>query len=523
MVSTLIQPQALRVCWILSSAGEALIAATAAQAMAEQGIESVFTAWTLECSRYLYDQGIHDVTYVPTHLPPARLFSFDELDALDRRYSPPGIGLLAYAEMRAFYRKDRAELLPLTLRYLDFWETFLTDHQIDALITWTSSNLACRSAWTVAKSRGLPALIIGTGPSFDYFTLADIDENIVGSELVEAMQSDEPRVVTTEQREAVLKLVSEVTETHAKFKPRPVTKIPPPIASLRWQLGIALRKLGIRPELSVPTWQPTPECLARYPDNPDEAESLKRISDHLKWRRWEWAWLTYLKVLRYTQPNFDEPFIYFPMQQQVGARLAGQNPFYADQVDLAMLAARAVPPGYKLYVKEHPTHPGTYDWRALRKLQRLSNVELIDPHADTVQLIRKAKAVIVVSSTTGWEGFLWRVPVVALGKTFYTCTDLIFRADTLQDLPAKLRAALNAGSKLYEDRYDEWLWFIWQTMDKSWRGSPFRYKNLFGTLAAKANAENGRMVGTAIATKLISMMAKEAPITRGLNPLSEKL
>jgi hypothetical protein len=492
---------------MLSSAGEARLAVPAAAAMAEEGIESVFTTWLLECARFLYDFGPKDAVYVPAALPPAAAAGSGEIELLDRRYPVPGLAALAYAEMRARYLRDRDALVPLAAQYVRFWERFLPDQRIDAAVIWTSSNLSCRSLWSVARAMGLPALIIGSGPTYDHFSLADIGEETVWSELLEALKtSPAGRRLEPAAREEALRLAGQIGERHASFKPRPTSLLPADfVGRLKRSpfgrgTGATLRALRLR-KRSRRQW-PSPEAIAAFPDRPEETALLRRLEVHLDRRRSGWAWLTRSRLLRYDRADFGRPYVYFPMQQEVGARLAGHAPPYSDQIGLAEWIAQMLPPGVRLYVKEHPTHPGIYDWRRLRRLQRLSNVTVVHPHTHGEKLIRSAQAVVVVSSTAGWEAFLARIPVVALGRTYYSCSDLVFAVEGLNDLPRKLRLALDAGPGLYDRREEEWLWFIYQAIATAHRGSPFGYKRLFEVLEPGDMDANGTLIGRGLAGKI---------------------
>jgi hypothetical protein len=504
----------LRVCWMLSSAGEARLAVPAAAAMAEQGIRSVFTTWLTECARFLHDFGPKDAVYVPRALPASAPLGVDELEALDRRYPVPGLAALAYAEMRARFLEDRDAVLPLVVRYLIFWERFLAEQRIDAAVIWTSSNVPCRSLWSVARARGLPSLVIGSGPTYDHFSLADVGEETVWSELLETLKTPPAgRRLEGAAREEVLRLVQQVGERHASFKPRPTTLLPADwFGRLKRSragraAGATLRALRLR-RPSARQW-PSLEAMAAFPDDAEESALLHRLSLYLDRRRSGWAWLTRTGLLRYDEADFDRPYVCFPMQQEVGARLAGHAPPYSDQIGLAEWIALMLPPGVRLYVKEHPTHPGVYDWRRLRRLQGLSNVAVVHPHTDNGRLLRKARAVVVVSSTAGWEAFLARIPVVALGRTYYSCSDLVFSVGGLNELPAKLRAALDAGAALYARREEEWLWFIYQTMATAHVGSPFGYKRLFEVLQPKDRDANGRLIGRGLASKIRRACARD--------------
>lgn len=499
---------------MLSSSGETSIALPAAKVMQQSGIDVIFASWLTESCRYLYDHGYPDALYIPRLLPPERAYSLQELDALDRRYSPPGLGQIHFAEVQGRYLREDQDILPLVLRYLAFWEQFLTEQQITAVVLWTSSSIACRAMWLVARALDIPHLVLGSGPSYDYFSIADINEEAIWSELVQATAANGPKVLTPQQKQEVLDLIAGVTAVNSSFTPRGASVIPLTIRRLIYKWRRARSRRNMPP--AVPTWQPSPESMARYPDDPQEIQMLEHIRSIVMRQRLRWAWLMKLGILHYSQPNYNQPYVYFPMQFQRGTRLLGHSPFYSDQVTLAKMIARCVPPGYKLYVKEHPTHPGSYDWRSLRELEQLPNVELIHPYSDKTRIIREAKVVIAVSSTAGWESFLWKIPVVALGRTFYTCSDLVFCANCFDEVSAKLRQAIDAGAQMYDERADEWLWFIWQTMQTAYPGSVFGYKDLFGTLKAKDADTNGALVGQGITRKLLRMSEQSPDVIKTL-------
>ncbi len=495
-----------RVCWITASAGEASIALPASRVLATNGIETSFASALDESIRFFAAHKT-PVCYIRAHLPPApRRLTPAQLDELDRRYSPPGIISLMYAESKACHLRDSNTLLPLTLRYLAFWEQFLEQERADAVIMWQSTSLPSRSMWAVAHAHGLPHLIMVNGPSLDHLTLADISEEAIWSELLEVLNSEAPHTLTPEQRLEALALVGKVTRLHSKFKPRPTSIMPPPIIQdMTITARLSLRALQHRLSAS----------------NSTPATALPLIEEHLQqqaiqrdnqWRRFRWAWLTRLRLLTYTRPDFTQPYIYFPMQNEVDVKLSTRNALYNDQTYLARLIARAVPPGYKLYVKEHPNHPGMYRWKDLKQLQQIANVELIHPHADNVQLIRNAGAVIVISSTAGWEGYLWQVPVVSLGGDFCSHSRLVFSVGSLNDLRMTLRAALSNGRSQYARQSEEWLWFIWQVIATSHAGSAFGYRVMFNAIGKKESQANGAVIGTGLSEKLLRLFSA-APAT----------
>lgn len=79
----------------------------------------------------------------------------------------------------------------------------------------------------------------------------------------------------------------------------------------------------------------------------------------------------------------------------------------------------------------------------LRRLRKRRNVRLVEPHASTHELIRRAEAVAVISSTVGLEALLYEKPVLTLGDPFYAgygvTLDLDSFAGIREGVPALLR------------------------------------------------------------------------------------
>src|SRR5207253_1286480 len=55
----------------------------------------------------------------------------------------------------------------------------------------------------------------------------------------------------------------------------------------------------------------------------------------------------------------------------------------------------------------------------LHRLKRRRNVRLVHPRTSSHELVRRADAVTVISSTVGLEALLYERPVLTLGQPFY--------------------------------------------------------------------------------------------------------
>jgi hypothetical protein len=72
----------------------------------------------------------------------------------------------------------------------------------------------------------------------------------------------------------------------------------------------------------------------------------------------------------------------------------------------------------------------------LRRLRTRKNVRLVPPHTSTHELIKKAQAVAVISSTVGLEALLYEKPVLTMGQPFYSGYGITLDIDSFRELRA---------------------------------------------------------------------------------------
>lgn len=137
------------------------------------------------------------------------------------------------------------------------------------------------------------------------------------------------------------------------------------------------------------------------------------------------------------------PYVYFPLHVTDDYKIKKVIPHCVDQAAIVEQVADALPQGYDLVLKEHPMSVGRNSVALLRRLRKRRNVRLVEPHASTHELIRRAEAVAVISSTVGLEALLYEKPVLTLGEPFYAgygvTLDLDSFAGIREGVPALLR------------------------------------------------------------------------------------
>lgn len=142
-------------------------------------------------------------------------------------------------------------------------------------------------------------------------------------------------------------------------------------------------------------------------------------------------------------------FAFFPLHIEPEVATLLRAPFYTDQIHIIKQAARSLPVGYYLYVKDHPRmvvyRPRSY----YKELKKIPNVKLLDPTIPIFEILLNAQLIITITGTAGWEGILLKKPVITFGDVFYNPLSFVKRCRSYEDLPLLVKQQLN------DFKYDE--------------------------------------------------------------------
>lgn len=130
-----------------------------------------------------------------------------------------------------------------------------------------------------------------------------------------------------------------------------------------------------------------------------------------------------------------ENFAYFPLQYEPEAALLVQAPHITDQRYLVQQAARSLPVGWKLYVKEHPQMVPFRPRSFYEDLKKNTNMRLIDASTKNFGLIQNSRLMIVITGSTAFEATLLKKPVITLGNQFFNDFSFVKRCRAIEDLP----------------------------------------------------------------------------------------
>ncbi|MFC2075723.1 hypothetical protein ACFLT7_01445 [candidate division KSB1 bacterium] len=141
----------------------------------------------------------------------------------------------------------------------------------------------------------------------------------------------------------------------------------------------------------------------------------------------------------FEKPRDDEKFIFYPLHFQPEANTLIMAPYLVNQIAVVDNIAKSLPVNYRLYVKEHFGSIGYRKGSYYNEIKAIPNVRLIDPFANSHDLIRRAEITITIGSTAGWEALLYNKPVIHLGRSFYGASNLCYRIDNFSELPSVIK------------------------------------------------------------------------------------
>lgn len=129
-----------------------------------------------------------------------------------------------------------------------------------------------------------------------------------------------------------------------------------------------------------------------------------------------------------------EPFVFLPLQVPGDSQLrlfGGAFRTVEATIEAAITAAQALPDGWHLRLKEHPSSPIRFG----DLIARLAHPKIVlDNGTDTFTQVAAARAIITVNSSVGLEAMFFDKPVVALGECFWAINGVAISCPTVEGL-----------------------------------------------------------------------------------------
>jgi len=135
------------------------------------------------------------------------------------------------------------------------------------------------------------------------------------------------------------------------------------------------------------------------------------------------------------KPDLKRPYIYFAAHFQPERTTCPDAWLYHDHSLIIDLLSKALPDGWLLYYKEHPTifrrpirSDNPRDVRYFKRILQRDNVRLVDYQENSFTLIDNAMAVASAVGTVLWEGVLRGKPALYFGDAWFNGCHGMFNA-----------------------------------------------------------------------------------------------
>lgn len=368
--------------------------------------------WGQDQAEFLRSTGVsYDPLHVFTRDVEARLADapppdLDYLREREHRYGVP-LHRMLWSERHLLEGKTYGEALQLCEALFRLVETSFDERRPDCIFSEDVSGLTSYIHHVVAKDRGIPFWRISSARMPGLMSVYDgglQNWNLTRAKLDELLGRD----LTPEEREAAASFVSE-------FRAKPSRPT-----------GMDVRsKLPVASDNDFRTLFSASRRYYRDPGNP----TLSSPSRMLKQRAVRLGRNRAADALGlFDEPVDGEPYVLFPIHFQPEASTLVQAPYFLNQEALIEDISKSLPVGHRLYVKEHLTNRGRRPLSFYKYIKKTFGVRLLGPDADTWSLIQGAAAIAIITGTMGWEGILFKKPVVTFGEVFFNMYPGVYRA-----------------------------------------------------------------------------------------------
>ncbi|MGB8624371.1 MAG: capsular biosynthesis protein [Paracoccaceae bacterium] len=134
-------------------------------------------------------------------------------------------------------------------------------------------------------------------------------------------------------------------------------------------------------------------------------------------------------------------FLFCPLQVPNDSQITlfgGWTGSVAGMLDALAEAAAALPEGWHIRLKEHPSARASLAAPLSAAIEKAQGRLVLDNRTDTFAQVAASKGVITINSSVGLQAFFHDQPVIVLGQAFFALPGLV----TVADSATALRAAL---------------------------------------------------------------------------------
>ena len=132
----------------------------------------------------------------------------------------------------------------------------------------------------------------------------------------------------------------------------------------------------------------------------------------------------FLRVFLFFQKKINnklnEKYVLYMVQMSPESTVDVWATEYISQIQVIEDISINLPANFKLFVKIHPSDPGSLGVSDFRKIKSLGNVHIISYKFGSKNYLKNAELVATITGTAALEAFLYSVPSIMFGKHFYS-------------------------------------------------------------------------------------------------------
>ena len=135
-------------------------------------------------------------------------------------------------------------------------------------------------------------------------------------------------------------------------------------------------------------------------------------------------------------PHKNDEYVYFPLHLIPEASTVIKAPYYVNELHIIESVSKALPIGWKLYVKEHQSMLGERDINFYKKVNLLPNCQMVclDYYKDPKPWIVNSKGVITITGTSAYEAVLLGKRAIVFGDVSFSLIEGIQRVTSFEEL-----------------------------------------------------------------------------------------
>ena len=355
-----------------------------------------------------------------------------EIDRIVEEYGIKDFKLFYFPEKVHTYNENKEDdrFIEITVYNFLAAEDLFNEYDIGCVIEYPGPELLRRILYNVARKRGILSIYMGWSPIQGCVFLYSNETKVWDDLEVKDYSS-----LTPEERRAAEEYIRVFVESRGEvvrhYEKKKMTQI------------VKAKKKGLLPrytklDILLPLVY---ECY--------DIDYLKGVHSFIKFFIWKrirsvrkfyYYHFVYPSLEESRRRIREERYLFYPLQYPRESRIAIRAPQFFRQERFVELVAKALPDGYKLFVKDHPSRVGDLPYGTIERISRIEGVSWLHPKLKTYEAVKYCDAVVTINNTPGFEALLYGKPVVTLGIAFYGGYGLT--KDVVDPSPSKVREAI---------------------------------------------------------------------------------